>query len=90
MIITAETLHKHIEILRKAKQQGSLAIFVGCGVSRATSKKYKTWSELIDELKKDLNLDKENDFLKVAQLYSLEFGSIQEKRKVQDFFPEID
>lgn len=90
MIIPPETLPKHIEILRNAKQQGSLAIFVGCGVSCATNKaKYKNWGQLIEQLKADLKSE-ENDFLKVAQLYSLEFGSRQIKKKVKSFFPEID
>ena len=79
MIIQPETMSKHIEILRNAKLQGSLAIFVGCGVSCATdNKKYKSWGQLIEQLKTDLNSE-ENDFLKVAQLYSLEFGSRQIK-----------
>lgn len=90
MIIPPETLPKHIEILRNSKQQGSLAIFVGCGVSCATNNtKYKSWGQLIDQLKNDLNSE-ENDFLKVAQLYFLEFGSRQIKKKVKSFFPEID
>lgn len=89
MIIANETITKHIDILRNAKQQGSLAVFVGCGVSRATSKKYKLWGDIIEELKNELN-SQEEDFLKLAQLYSLEFGSIQIKKKVRDFFPDID
>lgn len=89
MIIPPQTLPKHIEILRNAKQQGSLAIFIGCGVSCATNKKYKSWGELVKQLKTDLKSE-ENDFLKVAQLYSLEFGSRQIKKKVKSFFPEID
>lgn len=90
MIISPETLPKHIEILRNSKQQGSLAIFVGCGVSCATNNtKYKSWEQLIVHLKNDLNSE-ENDFLKVAQLYFLEFGSRQIKKKVKSFFPEID
>lgn len=89
MIISDETITKHIDIIRNAKQQGSLAIFVGCGVSCATSPQYKNWGELIKQLSSDLNSE-ENDFLKVAQLYSLEFGSRQIKKRVKSFFPEID
>ena len=89
MIISPDTLLEHIEILRNAKQQGSLAIFIGCGVSCATNTKYKSWGELVKQLKTDLKSE-ENDFLKVAQLYSLEFGSRQIKKKVKSFFPDID
>lgn len=91
MIITSETLHEHIKILHNAKLEGSLAVFVGSGLSCATDpKKYKSWAELIKALRNALSYNDEQDFLKIAQLYSLEYGSAQTKKILRSNFPNKD
>jgi len=67
---------KHIETIIQANNDHRLAIFVGSGISKSCETKTRsipTWSELIDDLQEDLNNIDESDFLKIAQLYFLEF-----------------
>lgn len=60
-----------------------LSLFVGAGIS--IESKLPNWNDLINELKKELNT-KENDFLKVAQLYFLQFGkNIYYKKLLEKF-----
>ena len=53
----------------KAIRQGNAAVFGGAGLSRASG--YVNWKELIRPMAKDIDLDvdKENDLLAVAQFY---------------------
>lgn len=62
----------------------SLVFFIGSGMSKNVG--LPDWGELIDELKKDLNTTEE-DYLKIAQLYFLEFGEYEYIKKVKSFFP---
>lgn len=58
----------HIQQLRKAIRNNKLVIFVGAGVSKSAG--VPLWGELIDELKKELDLPKsEVDYLKIPQIY---------------------
>ncbi|EFT9972318.1 hypothetical protein HU878_004352, partial [Salmonella enterica] len=69
----------------------SLAIFVGAGVSKSAENettKLPTWSDLIEELKIDLGITYELDYLKVAQLYFLEFGPHTYYKKIKNYFPD--
>lgn len=87
MIINA----KHLENIIQATDEDSLAIFVGAGVSKSSESeniKLPTWSDLIDELKLDLGINYEIDYLKVAQLYFLEFGSHLYYKKIKKYFPD--
>ena len=82
--------NKHIDTILNAVDEDSLAIFVGAGVSKASENeliKLPSWEDLINELKMELNIDYEIDYLKVAQLYFLEFGEYLYYKKVKSFFP---
>ncbi len=80
----------HIRIIKDAILNKNLAIFVGSGISHCTdSEKYPLWRKICDELQKELGTT-ETDFLKIAQLYQLEFKSIKTKKRIRSFFPEED
>lgn len=74
----------HLEKIKEAQEHNKLVFFIGSGMSKNVG--LPDWDELIDELKKDLNTD-EKDFLKIAQLYFLEFGEHEYIKKVKSFFP---
>ena len=74
-----------------ANEDNTLAIFVGAGVSKTSETKsftLPTWNDLIGELKKELGLDRENDYLKIAQLYYLSSGGFTYYRKLKKYFPD--
>ncbi|WP_249537986.1 hypothetical protein [Escherichia coli] len=67
-----DLLNKHIASILRAKDEESLAIFVGAGVSKSSETKtikMPSWGDLIDTLISDLNIKDESDYLKIAQLY---------------------
>ena len=58
----------HIRQIKQAMRQNKLVIFAGAGVSKSAG--VPLWGELIDELKKELDLPQyETDYLKIPQLY---------------------
>ncbi|MCU4422292.1 SIR2 family protein [Acinetobacter lwoffii] len=80
----------HLKAIYDANRNGKLAFFIGAGFSKFCESEFvkiPNWAELILELKKDLNLDNENDFLKIAQMYYLEFGEYQYTKKIKSVFP---
>lgn len=85
------TLEAHYKNIIRANDENRLTIFVGAGVSKSSNTPQFTspsWEELIEELKVDLGLPKENDYLKIAQLYYLEFKEPTYYSKISSFFPE--
>ena len=74
----------HLEKIQEAKNDNKLVFFIGSGMSKNVG--LPDWGELIDELKKDLNTTEE-DYLKIAQLYFLEFGEYEYLKKIKSFFP---
>lgn len=82
--------NSHIKIIKEAIINKNLAIFIGSGISHCTApEKYPMWGKICTELKTELDT-KETDFLKLAQLYQLEFGKIKTKKKIRSFFPDVD
>ena len=82
---------QHLNNIIDANNDNRLAIFVGAGVSKNSETKglkLPTWTDLISELKKDLELTDESDYLKIAQLYYLEFKEHSYLKKLKDFFPD--
>ncbi|MDO1796862.1 SIR2 family protein, partial [Escherichia coli] len=80
------------EIL-KASQENKLVFFIGSGFSKFSETelmKIPSWSELIDELKEDLDLPNENDFLKIAQLYFLKYGQHSYTQKVKSTIKKLE
>lgn len=71
----------HIRQIQQAMRQGKLVIFAGAGVSKSSG--VPLWGELIDELKKELDLlPNESDYLKIPQLY-------KNVRKEKEFLERI-
>ena len=82
---------QHLKNIIDANNDNRLAIFIGAGVSKNSETnglKLPTWSNLIDDLKKDLELTDETDFLKIAQLYYLEFKEYLYIKKIKGYFPD--
>ncbi len=83
---------KYIKNIISANNDNSLAIFVGAGISKSSEKesfKLPSWSDLIIDLKKELNDSNENDYLKIAQLYYLAFGEFTYYKKLKEYFPDF-
>lgn len=86
-----DLFNKHIANILRSKDEESLAIFIGAGVSKSSETKtikMPTWGDLIDSLTSDLNIEGETDYLKIAQLYYLTFGEHLYYKKIKDFFPD--
>jgi len=82
-------MNKYIESIIEANNDNRLAIFVGAGVSKSSdslTNKMPLWSDVVDALKNDLEGTKEQDFLKLAQLYYLEFGEYEYYKKLKGLF----
>lgn len=82
---------KHFANIIKANNDNRLAVFIGAGISKSSETstvKIPTWNDLISDLKADLDLPKEeNDYLKIAQLYFLEFNEFTYYEKIKSYFP---
>jgi len=82
---------EHLKNIAKANNNNMLAIFIGAGVSKSSESstiQIPDWSDLIKDLKKKLNIeDKENDFLKIAQLYFLKVSKDVYYKKLSSYFP---
>ena len=80
-------IQNHIKKIIDAKNNNRLVIFVGSGISKnseTNNSKIPNWSELIENLKQDLGKIKENDYLKIAQLYYLEYGECEYYNKIKN------
>ncbi|MEI7014651.1 SIR2 family protein [Leptospira licerasiae] len=81
---------KHIDSLVELNKNGRLAIFVGAGIAKSTdteSFSMPSWADIINTLKADLGDSDSDDYLKIAQLYYLEFGEYAYYKKIKSFFP---
>lgn len=86
MIEVDETI---LDTIIEAKKNNKLAFFIGAGFSKNSEtafKKIPLWGDLINDLKKSLNLEHESDFLKIAQLYYLKYGEYQYYNKLKKYF----
>ncbi|MBN3098828.1 SIR2 family protein [Pectobacterium brasiliense] len=80
------------EIL-KSSEANKLVLFIGAGFSKFSETdlvKIPTWGELINELKDELGLSGESDFLKIAQLYFLKYGQHSYVKKVKSSIKDLD
>jgi hypothetical protein len=84
-------INKHFSNIIKANCDKRFAIFVGAGISKSSESdtiKLPSWNDLINDLKNDLLLQpEENDFLKIAQLYYLEYKEFTYYEKIKGYFP---
>lgn len=77
----------NINIIKNANDNNKLTIFVGAGVSKSSN--LPDWTELIKNIKKELGInEKENDYLKIAQLYYLSCGDVVYYQNIKEYFPE--
>ncbi len=86
-----KTEKKFIQTIISANNDNSLAIFVGAGISKSSennSVKLPSWNDLIEDLKAELEIENESDYLKIAQLYYLAFGEFTYYKKLKEYFPE--
>ncbi|WP_273826860.1 SIR2 family protein [Providencia rettgeri] len=63
-----------------------LCLFVGAGISMTSNidgVHMPSWSDLIDNLKLELKIDGEIDYLKLAELYHLQFGEYEYYRRLK-------
>lgn len=83
--------NKHIENIIEANNNNRLAIFVGAGISKCSetkNNKIPLWKDIIENLKHDLNEKEETDFLKIPQLYYLEFEEYTYYDKIKTLIPD--
>ncbi|MBI0031652.1 SIR2 family protein [Gilliamella sp. B14384G15] len=83
---------KDIKNIITASQNNKLVFFIGAGFSKLSeteSLKIPSWEELINELKEDLKISNESDFLKIAQLYFLKFGEHAYYNKVKSSIKDL-
>lgn len=56
-----------LDIIRNARKNNNLAFFIGSGFSsRENPKFYKSWNDITNELKKQLDCENEADNLKIV------------------------
>lgn len=86
-----ENIKSHIKKIIEANDNNRLVIFVGAGVSKSSDTKINKmpgWGDIIKGLKKDLGGNvKGNDYLRIAQLYFLEFKADIYFKKIKAYFP---
>ncbi len=81
--------YKHLDNIIKANNDNRLAIFIGAGITKNCETeivKVPLWEDLIDNMKSELSSPHESDFLKIAELYFLEFGEFTYFEKIKHFF----
>lgn len=72
--------------IKKSINENSLILFVGAGISANSN--LPTWGELIRSFKIELNLenDRSDDYLRIAQYYYDTFGKNQYTKKIEEVF----
>lgn len=76
-------LKESISSIKNFYTNEQLSLFVGAGIS--VESKLPNWGELIGKLKEELNT-KEDDYLKLAQLYYIQYGENVYYKKLLDIF----
>ena len=77
-------LEESILNIKDSLDNNNLSIFAGSAVSLDSN--LPSWQDLIDKLKKALN-SKEKDFLKVAELFYIQFKENIYYKTINEFFP---
>lgn len=82
-------INQNIKELHHAMNEQRLCVFVGAGVSKSSETegiKLPSWEDLIKSFQVELELPNEQDYLKLAQLYYLQFGEFLYYKKLKSFF----
>lgn len=80
---------RDLESIIEANNDNRLAFFIGSGISKSAETENITmplWGEVIKILKDDMNGIEEEDYLKLAQLYFLEYGEFLYYDKLKKIF----
>jgi len=89
-MLNLRSIRGYLDDIRKAKENNTLAIFVGAGITRRAERdgvKIPLWSDLINDLKEELDDCVEEDFLKIAELYYLKHGNKNYVSKIKNSIP---
>lgn len=81
--------NRYIESIIESNNDNRLVLFIGSGISKSAdieNIKMPLWGDVIELLRKDMTDIKEDDFLKFAQLYFLEFGEFLYYDKLKKIF----
>ncbi|MDY0314370.1 MAG: SIR2 family protein [Arcobacteraceae bacterium] len=78
-------LKESIQSIQNALDTKNLTIFAGSGVSADSN--LPLWSDLISDIKKSLKTE-EKDYLKVAELFYLQFKENKYYEKITEYFPQ--
>jgi hypothetical protein len=78
-------LQESIQNIKKALNGKNLTIFAGSGISSESN--LPLWNELIDDIKKSLGTQ-EKDFLKIAELFHIQFKENRYYEKINQYFPK--
>ncbi|MVT80562.1 SIR2 family protein [Pantoea agglomerans] len=86
-------LESNLKEILDAKENNKLVFFIGAGYSKFSETellKIPSWGELIQELKEELGVVDEGDYLKIAQLYFLKFGQHSYVNKIKSSIRELE
>lgn len=89
-MLNLRSIRGYLDDIRNAKENNTLAIFVGAGITRRSERdgvKVPLWSDLINDLKAELDDCVEEDFLKIAELYYLKHGNKHYVSKIRNSIP---
>lgn len=78
-------LKESIQNIKTAIDNNNLSVFAGSGISYDSD--FPLWSDLIDEIKKSLKT-KESDYLKIAELFYIQFKENKYYEKLSEYFPQ--
>lgn len=76
---------EYFRIIRKAIENKKLAVFIGSAVSYDSN--LPSWEKLINAMKGALEIQRTNDYLKIAEHYYLQYGRNTYYNKINEFFP---
>ena len=89
-MIDLKSIRGYLDDLKKARDNNTLAIFVGAGITKTSetvNAKIPLWADLINDLKRELDDCEESDFLKIAELYYLKHKNKRYNYKIKSAIP---
>lgn len=82
LLSAVKLIKSHIYQIQEASRQNRLVVFVGAGVSASSG--VPTWGKLIQTFSDELGIEKESDYLKIAQIYRDLREDKEYQQKVRD------
>ena len=90
-MIDLKSIRGYLDDLKKARDNNTLAVFVGAGITKTSETvniKIPLWVDLINDLKRELDDCDESDFLKIAELYYLKHKGERYYYKIKSAVPQ--